>query len=273
MDLRGDIVFCDASQGPFTATLPPPASVGSGYVLTYKKTDASGNAVTIAPEGSATIDGQASVQLTVPYQSAQVASNGANWFLLPVLPFAGGVQGPESSTDNALALWDGTNGSALKNSPWTLDPASGVMTVGGTGPGLVSTGDGDIPITPNGSGRSAIKNPSVSGGDQWAVGALGTVTTTQTVGPDTAPIATATLGGDLNLDHAAPTSGFRYWKQWEVTQDGTGGRTPSFRASDGTAAIWPNADEPDWGGQAADTTTGVVAYVVSASVLRMFLGG
>ncbi len=50
-------MFCDASHGPYTATLPPPADVGSGYVLAYKKTDASSNAVTIAPDGSETIDG------------------------------------------------------------------------------------------------------------------------------------------------------------------------------------------------------------------------
>jgi len=73
-------------------------------VIAYKKTDASSNAVTIAPSDGETIDGQAGVQLTIPYQSVQVATNGANWFLLPVLPFAGGVQGPQSSTDNALAL-------------------------------------------------------------------------------------------------------------------------------------------------------------------------
>lgn len=273
MDLRGDIVFCDAGQGPYTATLPPASTVGSGYVIAYKKTDASENVVTIAPAGSETIDGQAAVQLTFPYQSVQVATNGADWFLLPVLPFAGGVVGPKTSTDNALALWDGTDGTAIKNSPWVLDPATGVMKVGGSAPALASAGGGDVAITPDGTGRTAIKNASVSGGDQWAVGALGTVTTTQTVGPATAPIATATLGAGVNLDHAAPTSGFRYWKQWELTQDGTGGRVPSFRAGDGTAATWPNDDEPDWAAQDPATVTAVVAYAVDGSTLRMFVGG
>ena len=247
--------------------------VGAGYVITYKKTDGSSNAVTIAPGGSETIDGQASFQLTIPYQSVQVATNGANWFLLPVLPFAGGVSGPETSTDNALALWNGTNGSAIKNSPWILDPTTGAMTIGGSGPELLSTSDGDIPLTPHGSGRTVIKNPNVTGGDQWAVGALGTVTTSQTVGPTTAAIATVTLGGDVNIDHAAPASGFRYWKEWDVTQDGAGARVPSFRASNGAAATWPNDDEPDWAAQTAATETTVVAKVISASVVRMYLGG
>ena len=90
---------------------------------------------------------------------------------------------------------------------------------------------------------------------------------------DHSAIATVTLGGDVNLDHAAPASGFRYWKEWDVTQDGAGARVPSFRASNGAAATWPNDDEPDWAAQTAATETTVVAKVISASVVRMYLGG
>lgn len=110
-------------------------------------------------------------------------------------------------------------------------------------------------------------------GDQWAVNALGSVTTTQTVSISTASVTTVTLGAAVNLDHGAPTSGYEYTKKWRITQDATGGRVPSFRASDTTAATWPNGDEPDWASQAAGTETRVVAVVEGASTVRMFVGG
>ena len=239
-------------------------------MLTYKKTDASGNAVTIAPDGSETIDGQASVQLTVPYQSVQVATNGANWFLLPVLPFAGGVQGPQSSTDNALALWDGTDGAALKDSPWVLDPATGAMTVDGSSPGLASTGGGDIAVTPDGAGRTQVASLTTSGTAKLGgpieaddYDDVGDVSGTVTVTP--ASYSRIRLTADTTVTLTPPSAGALSTQILEVVQDGTGGRTPTFT---GFGFI---GTEPDWPGQAAGAVTLLGWMVTPTAIERIWV--
>lgn len=44
----------------------------------------------------------------------------------------GGVSGPGSSTDRAIATWNGTGGATLRNTPWTID-ATGILIVTGAG--------------------------------------------------------------------------------------------------------------------------------------------
>lgn len=77
--LDDDAVFADATAGAITITLPNVrrASARRFYV---KKTDASGNAVTVG--SSANIDGAATFPLTVQYQSVTVLSDGATWWVL-----------------------------------------------------------------------------------------------------------------------------------------------------------------------------------------------
>lgn len=243
MDLRGDIVFCDASQGPFTATLPPPASVGSGYVVTYKKTDASSNVVTIAPDGSETIDGQSDVQLASPYQSVQVATNGAGWFVLPVLPAgAGGVVGPDVSTDNALARFDGTGGDVLQNSGWTLSDA-GEMTAGG-------------PLD------MAGESLTVDAVDQ-SYDDLGDVTGTATV--TAIPYSRIRLTGDTTVTLTDPTAAHLGVRMLEVVQDATGGRAPTF-----TGFTWLGT-EPAWASAAADAVYVLGWYVTPTGRKRIYV--
>jgi len=50
-----------------------------GYPVTVKRLDGSANTVTIYPVGSATIDGAASLALTVQYQTVVLLSDGTNW--------------------------------------------------------------------------------------------------------------------------------------------------------------------------------------------------
>lgn len=68
----------DASGAAFTITLP---AVGGliGRVYSIKKTDASGNAVTIDANASETIDGALTFPLTLQYQSVTIVSNGSSW--------------------------------------------------------------------------------------------------------------------------------------------------------------------------------------------------
>jgi hypothetical protein len=70
------VVFCDASSGAFTVTLP---AVAAGLMVAVKKIDSSANIVTIAP-ASGLIDGSATDAITVQWQARTYVSNGTNWF-------------------------------------------------------------------------------------------------------------------------------------------------------------------------------------------------
>lgn len=72
------VILCDATGGALTVTLPAVASSKS-LVLTIKKTDASGNAVTIDTPGAETIDGSATRSLPAQYNSLTIVCDGTNW--------------------------------------------------------------------------------------------------------------------------------------------------------------------------------------------------
>jgi hypothetical protein len=76
--LSDDLILGNATGGAFSVTLP--TAVGcSGKRYTVKKTDSSGNAVTVATTSSQTIDGVTTKALGTQYQSVAVVSDGANW--------------------------------------------------------------------------------------------------------------------------------------------------------------------------------------------------
>lgn len=54
-----------------------------------------------------------------------------------------GVQGPVSSTDNAIALWDGTTGNVIKNSTVLIDETGNITGVNTINGNPIGTGDGD----------------------------------------------------------------------------------------------------------------------------------
>ena len=72
---------CDASGGAVAVTMPS-AVAHNGYEFDIKKTDSSGNAVTITPFGSETIDGAASVSMIVPQTCLTLKSDGSNWHIV-----------------------------------------------------------------------------------------------------------------------------------------------------------------------------------------------
>jgi len=76
-----EMILADASSAAITVTLPDPASYPD-EALSIKKIDSSTNAVTVAPHGSETIDGAASVSLANQWDSVTVKSDGTNWYVL-----------------------------------------------------------------------------------------------------------------------------------------------------------------------------------------------
>ncbi len=76
------VLLVDASSGNFTVTLPE-AATNAGKYFYIKKTDSSGNRVTIKGDGSSeTIDGNIFIDLTIQYQFIMVHCNGSDWFIL-----------------------------------------------------------------------------------------------------------------------------------------------------------------------------------------------
>lgn len=74
-------ILADATGGAVTVTLPPAASA-TRKIFNIKKTDASGNAITIDGNGSETIDGATTQTISVQNITIQIQSNGTNWFIL-----------------------------------------------------------------------------------------------------------------------------------------------------------------------------------------------
>lgn len=76
-----NVYLVSAAGGAITMTLPT-AGNAKGREIVFKKTDSSANAVTLSPQGGATVDGAASATLTTQYQTRRLYSDGTNWWLL-----------------------------------------------------------------------------------------------------------------------------------------------------------------------------------------------
>lgn len=77
-------LLADATDAAVTLTLPD-ATVAVGLTFTVKKTDATGNAVTVDTADSALIDGAATYAFTVQYEAVTVVSDGTNWHVIGVV--------------------------------------------------------------------------------------------------------------------------------------------------------------------------------------------
>jgi hypothetical protein len=78
----GGLILADATGGAITVTLPAVADAGEGAAYLVKKTDASGNAVTIDGSGAETIDGGATVALAAQNDFAEVFCDGTEWWVV-----------------------------------------------------------------------------------------------------------------------------------------------------------------------------------------------
>lgn len=75
------IIEGNATGGAFPINLPAASSV-IGRPFTIKKTDSSGNAVTVTAAGSDTIEGSATVALSSQWSFAIIISDGTQWIKL-----------------------------------------------------------------------------------------------------------------------------------------------------------------------------------------------
>lgn len=81
------LIDVNATSAPITITLPSAATVGSGWAVQIRKSDASANLVTIARSGSDTINGVTSLPLAVQHQSFILFSlGGTSWGVVAGFP-------------------------------------------------------------------------------------------------------------------------------------------------------------------------------------------
>lgn len=75
------LVTADATSAAITLTLPTIAT-SLGRHLVIKKTDASGNAVTVDANGAETIDGAANFALAAQYDSVTLIAGATEWHVV-----------------------------------------------------------------------------------------------------------------------------------------------------------------------------------------------
>lgn len=79
--LNDSLVTADATAGNITITLRP-ADECEQKLIIIKKTDASANTVTVAADGSETIDGAATNVLAAQYDTLKLMSDGNQWLIV-----------------------------------------------------------------------------------------------------------------------------------------------------------------------------------------------
>lgn len=93
LDATDGVVIVNATAAARTATLPA-ASVAAGRVYVVGKSDPSGNAVTITPAGSDTVDGAAGLAIGTQGAAYAVASDGvSNWAVVASARISGAPTG------------------------------------------------------------------------------------------------------------------------------------------------------------------------------------
>lgn len=131
---------------------------------------------------------------------------------------AGDVVGPVSSTDNALARWDGTGGGTLQNSSVTLDDSGG--------------------INMNGARLDDPKLRDVA----FDVNALGSISGATTINLENGNMVTATIAGATTFSFTNPPGGGGFLLQL---------------TNPGANVTWPASVDWEYGVDPVLTTTGV----------------
>lgn len=77
-----DVILITATSAGWTLSLPAASGV-TGRIWTFKRTDSNpGNAITIDPNSSETIDGATTVVITTQYAALSIVSDGSNWHII-----------------------------------------------------------------------------------------------------------------------------------------------------------------------------------------------
>ncbi len=90
------VIPVTTTSGAITITLLPAATATNGFEIIVFKTNAGANAVTIDGDGSETINGVTTLDLTFQYEAVTLRSDGSNWIIV-------GRYTPRTGTLNLMA--------------------------------------------------------------------------------------------------------------------------------------------------------------------------
>ena len=85
------VLSFDTTDDNYTLTLLPAATAGEGFEVTVQKSDSGSNTVTIDGSGAETIDGSATLVLSLRHQSVTIRSDGSNWIVIVAKNFGSGA--------------------------------------------------------------------------------------------------------------------------------------------------------------------------------------
>jgi hypothetical protein len=106
-----------------TVTLPASPTTSRSLIIKDGKPDAALFNITIDGNGK-TIDGAATLVLSIDYASVEIIYNGTEWNVISSTGDAGDVSGPGSSTDNAVPKFVGTTGQVIQNTGVLIDDSN-----------------------------------------------------------------------------------------------------------------------------------------------------
>jgi hypothetical protein len=150
---RDKLIKVDATSGAVTISLLAAATAGDGFQIAIKKTDSSGNAVTVDGSGSETIDGALTLSLSSQYSVVVLTCDGSNWHI------SNSAAGQTTSfvADNATTN-DVTNLITLQHTT-SGSPAAGI------GAGILFNGESADEV-PSNFGRIAAIADDVTAGSE-----------------------------------------------------------------------------------------------------------
>lgn len=248
---NGHYYECDGSGGGFNMTLPPSATVGKGFVVSFKKTDATTNEITLVPDGAETIDGETTLILRTKNDTFGLKTDGADWFIINAVEGHSGFQTgdikatyrevPESPgwvIMNDGTIGDSGSGATTRANADTKDLYVLFWNNVADAYAPVSTGRGASALDDFNAGKT-LRFPLMD--DRFIVQSVGAYALGQTGGNNTHVLTTAelavhshTLSGQfVGLKDAAPSAA-------GVTDVGTAG----VSATDVTGSAAPHENRP-----------------------------
>ena len=251
-------VLVNAASGAVTITIPPPGARAYPF-LVVKKIDASANAVTVDPAGSATIDGASTFTLGSQYQGVSLHANALSWYVLSGKLYgdqiladdaSGGNLGAKNTLTAALnmtvvSFGTMTNGSTETTS-WMDDTPAAEFSAVTVGVAPTDTEDSSYARIGSKSLKLAWPSTSVAGDGVTATLSSDNLEANESVGM-WIYASEALAAGDLTL---------------VLTDDG-GARTFNIPAV-ATANVWTWV-EVDVSSLAAGTGDAITAYAIKLS--------
>lgn len=140
----GSLILVDATSGAITVNLTAASTLGNGFKVSVKKSDASTNAVTIDPNSSETINGFSTLVLSDKFDCVQLVCDGSNWV-------TASDQRLQRKDPNNNILWEDNYAASAVNYIVHTNAATGNT------PTLTLTGsDANIGVTVSTKGTSAV---------------------------------------------------------------------------------------------------------------------